>query len=44
MKNFFDYYFKIAMKSIIYKFKSFKKKEIEYNKESKSYWEYEEKR
>ena len=44
MKNIFGYYLKIGFRSIIYKFKRLKRKEIEYNKNTESYWEYEEKR
>ena len=44
MKNLFIYYSHIGLKSIINKFKGFEKKEIEYNRDIKSYWENEEKR
>ena len=44
MKNLFNYYFIVGLRSIIYKLRRLKIKEIEYKKDTKTYWEYKEKR
>ena len=44
MKNLFNYYFMIGLKSIIYKLRGLKIQEIEYKKDTKTYWENKEKR
>ena len=44
MKNLINYYIRIALTSIIYKLRGLKIKEIDYKKETKTYWENKEKR